>query len=143
MEARGKEETLWEGRPSQWVNLGVYALCLLTCVLIVPLFIAAWRWLKISTTRYELTSERILLTTGVFSKQLDELELYRVRDIRIVQSFWLRLVGAGDVVLTTSDQTTPTFTFRAVKQPRNLSDAVRTHVEACRQAKGVREFDVV
>lgn len=98
--------------------------------------------MKTKATQYELTSERILLTTGVFSKQRDELELYRVRDIRIVQSFWLRLVGAGDVVLQTSDRTTPSFTFRAVKLPRDLADSVRMCVEACRQAKGVREIDV-
>lgn len=143
MAQNSSETRMWEGRPSQVRNFGTYLLCLLTCFLVVPIFIAVWRWIVTRCIRYELTSQRILLTTGVFSKKTDALELYRVQDIQILQPFFLRLFGLGNVVLVTSDKTNPTFTFQAVAEPRPLADAVRKSVEACRVAKGTRELDLV
>ncbi len=78
----------------------------------------------------------------MFSKETQALELYRVRDLDILQPFFLRLFGLGDIVLQTSDKSSPTFTFRAIPDPRALSDQIRTHVEACRVAKGTRELDL-
>ncbi|HPO16557.1 MAG TPA: PH domain-containing protein [Candidatus Hydrogenedentes bacterium] len=137
------DSRIWEGHPSQWINFGLYLICLLTCFLVIPLFIAGWRWLVTKCTHYELTTQRIFLSTGVFNKKTDALELYRVLDLQIAEPFFLRLFGLGNVVLTTSDRTTPTFTFRAIHDPRTLADMLRKHVEACRVAKGTREIDFV
>ncbi len=134
---------IWEGHPSQWINFRLYLICILTCFLVIPLFIAAWRWLVTQCTRYELTSQRIFLSTGVLNKKTDALELYRVLDMQIAEPFFLRLFGLGNVILTTSDKTTPAFTFQAIRDPRALSDLLRKHVETCRVAKGTREIDFV
>jgi uncharacterized membrane protein YdbT with pleckstrin-like domain len=137
-----KEEAVWTGHPSHVVNLWTYVLCGLFCWLIIPIFIALWKWVLIRSVRYELTSQRILITTGVFSKETDTLELYRVKDIRIQEPFWFRMFGVGNVHLDTSDRSTPTFTFEAVHEARGLADKLRSLVEALRTSKGVREMDM-
>jgi uncharacterized membrane protein YdbT with pleckstrin-like domain len=137
-----KEEPLWQGRPSQWVNARTYLFCLLTCWLIIPACVAAVRWLRTRTTRYELTSQRLLVSTGILSRQTDALELYRVRDLRIVQPLLLRMLSLGDVILDTSDITTPFVALQGVPDARILADVIRTHVEQCRLAKRVREIDI-
>ena len=38
------------------------------------------RYLETRFTRFEITSERIRITTGVLSRRMEELELYRVKD---------------------------------------------------------------
>ena len=136
------ETPVWEGSPSQITNFWTYLLCLLTCVLVVPLFIAFWCWLKTRCTRYELTSQRILFSTGVFTKRTEILELYRVRDLDIVEPFFLRMFGLGNISLLTSDMTSPAFVFHAIPEPRGLADQIRIHVEACRVTKGTRELDI-
>src|SRR5262245_37499072 len=92
------EKTLWQGHPSHVTNFWTYVLCGLTFWLIVPIFIALWKWLEMRCFVYELTTERLKHTSGVFSKRLDELELYRVKDIAIEQPFALRLFSLANII---------------------------------------------
>jgi uncharacterized membrane protein YdbT with pleckstrin-like domain len=141
-QAINEERTVWTGSPSQLQNLGAYVVCVLLCWLIVPIFIALWKYLVTRSRQYEVTTQRIFYSSGVFSRQRDQLEIYRVKDMRVVEPFFYRLVGRGNVILDTSDRTTPTFVFESVQEPRALADLLRTHVEARRREKGVRELDM-
>ena len=158
------EETLvWRGTPSQWTNFGTYFLCLLFAAGIVaayllipaepknPLILAAlalpfiWaliRWIATRCRRFEVTSERVKITTGLVSRHTSELELYRVRDYAVVEPFWLRLVGRGNVVLVTSDRMTPQVILNAVPAPGTLKDQIRAHTERMRQRRGVRDLEI-
>jgi membrane protein YdbS with pleckstrin-like domain len=62
------EETIWRGTSAQWKNFGVYILCALFCWLIVPIFIAPARYLQTKNKVYELTTERLKITAGVFRR---------------------------------------------------------------------------
>lgn len=136
-----EEHTIWQGGPSQLTNLAAFALCALTCFLIVPVFIGLWKWLAVRCHRYEITNQRVKETTGVLSKRLEELELYRVKDTRVVEPFLLRLFSRGNVVLSTSDRSHPTFVLAAVPNARMLREEIRGHVEKLRERKRVREVD--
>lgn len=136
------EETIWIGRSSQIKNLGTYILCGLFCWLIVPLFVALWKWLGVRSREFRLTSERLLITEGIFSKTTDSLELYRVKDIRTEQPFLLRLFQLENIKLVTTDETSPVVVIDYIAREHQLSDQLRQHVEACRVAKRVREVDV-
>ena len=136
-----EEKTIWEGSPSQVLNLKLYILCILFCWLVVPLIIAIVKWLKLKCNKYEITTERIRVTEGVFSKKIEELELYRVKDAKVIEPFWLRLFSLGNIVLTTSDRSHPTLVIPAVPDVRGLREQLRTHIERMRLLKGVREVD--
>ena len=92
-------------------------------------------------TKYELTTERIRTRHGILNKETDELELYRVRDYKLDQPFFLRMFSLGNIVLETSDRSHPTGIFAAVPNGGPLREQLRTCVEACRTKKGVREVD--
>ena len=136
------EQPVWSGRPSHLQFLGTYILCALFCWLIVPLFIALWRWLQVHFQRYELTTERLFYTTGILSKHREEWEIFRVKDMHVVEPFKLRLFKHGHIVLETSDRSQPNFTLEAVPHPRELAGRIRQLVEERRKARGVREIDV-
>ncbi len=87
------EEVVWRGTSSQWKNFGVYLLCGLFCWLIVPIFFALVRYLQTKCKIFELTTQRFKVTSGIFSKVTETLELYRVKDIETRQPFLCRLVG--------------------------------------------------
>jgi uncharacterized membrane protein YdbT with pleckstrin-like domain len=156
------EETLvWRGSPSQWTNFGSFLFSLLLAAgvvtgylfvtprqplillgLIVPLIWVLSRWIATKCQRYEITSERIKVTTGLLSRQSTELELYRVRDYSVVEPFALRLVGCGNIVLVTADRTTPQLVLRAVPGAAGLKDEIRKHTERMRQRRGVRDLEI-
>jgi uncharacterized membrane protein YdbT with pleckstrin-like domain len=136
------EEMVWRGTSSQWKNFGVFILCAFFCWLIVPIFIALARYLQTKNKVYELTTERLKTTEGVFSKVTDTLELYRVKDLEKRQPFFCRLVGVEDVALNTSDASSPFILIEAIPSSVELADKIRNQVEAVRAQKGVREIDV-
>jgi uncharacterized membrane protein YdbT with pleckstrin-like domain len=136
------EQTVWRGSSSQWKNLGVFILCGLFCWLIVPIFIALSRYLQTKNKIYELTTERIKITEGIFSKVTDTLELYRVKDLETRQPFLYRMFGVENVQMNTSDTSSPFIFIEAIPSVVGLGDKIRNQVEAIRAQKGVREIDV-
>ena len=136
------EEIVWRGTSSQWKNFGVYILCALFCWLVVPIFIALARYLQTKNKIYELTTERLKITEGIFSKVTDTLELYRVKDLETRQPFLYRLVGVENVQMNTSDTSSPFIFIQAIPRAVGLGDKIRNQVEIIRQQKGVREIDV-
>ena len=136
------EEIVWRGTSSQWKNFGVYLLCGLFCWLIVPIFFALARYLQTKCKIFELTTQRLKITSGVFTKTTDTLELYRVKDIEARQPFLSRLVGVENVQLNTSDTSSPFVFIEAVPSSVGLADKLRNQVEIIRQQKRVREIDI-
>jgi uncharacterized membrane protein YdbT with pleckstrin-like domain len=137
-----EERSVWQGTPSQVVNLGSFILLGLFFWLVIPLFVILWKWLVVKNTKYELTTERLRLRYGVFNKKTDELELYRVRDYKLDQPFFLRIFSLSNIVLTTSDKTHPSVVLEAITDGEELREKLRKYVEACRTRKGVREVDI-
>lgn len=133
-----REEILWKGCPSAAVDFWWY----LSCLLILPIPFALWRWILRRTYVMEITTERIRLTQGILSKRTDEVELYRVRDLTFLQPFALRLFGCGNLVLNTGDTTTPVVTLPAVPADATLRDALRNAIEACRDRKRARVSEI-
>ena len=136
------EETVWRGTSSQLKNLGIFILCGLFCWLIVPIFIALARYLQTKNKIYELTTERLKTTEGVFSKATETLELYRVKDIEVRQPFIYRMCGLENIHVQTSDLSSPSILIDAIPVVLTLGDKMRNQVEAVRQLKRVREIDI-
>ena len=136
------EEIVWRGTSSQWKNFGVYLLCGLFCWLIVPLFFALVYYFQTRCKVFELTTQRFKITSGVFTKTTETLELYRVKDIETRQPFFSRLVGIENVQMTTSDASSPIVSVDAVPSSVGFADKLRNQVEIIRQQKRVREIDI-
>ena len=137
-----QETIIWEGSPSQITNLGVYVVCGLTFFLVVPLLYAIWRWIETRSHRFVVSDQRIRETEGVFSKRTDSTELYRVKDVVLLQPLSLRMFGLGNIELRSSDMSSPLLVLNAVPNPVELREKILIAAEARRDAKRVRELDV-
>lgn len=80
--------------------------------------------------------------SGILTRHYEDLELFRVKDYTIEQPLFLRLFGLGNIVLVTSDATTPTVAIRAIPNALTLRETLRTAVQAERERKRVRELDL-
>jgi uncharacterized membrane protein YdbT with pleckstrin-like domain len=132
------EQTLWSGHSSQLKNLKAFLLC----IVVVPIPWAFLEWLRVKNRVYLLTSERLLITSGIFSKTTETLELYRVRDLQVLQPFFQRLFGLQTLRLITSDSSTPEVVLDYLPVSFGLADKFREHIEKCRMQKRVREVDL-
>jgi uncharacterized membrane protein YdbT with pleckstrin-like domain len=136
------EETIWHGTSSQLKNLGLFILAGLFCWLIVPIFIALTRYLQTKNNVFELTTERVKMTEGIFSKVTETLELYRVKDIEVRQPFIYRMLGLENIAVNTSDLSSPVIVLEGIPTKVGLADKLRNQVETIRAQKKVRELDI-
>jgi uncharacterized membrane protein YdbT with pleckstrin-like domain len=163
-----EEKTVWSGTSSQVINFWLYVLCGLVFVLLSALLIRFWPDLRhwgaavqipallvllsplayalekaiiVKSLRYEITSERIKVSSGIFARKSSALELYRVKDYTLEAPFFYRLFHLGNIYLTTSDHTTPLLSLKAIPHAQKLMDDIRSQVEQRRDLKGVREVD--
>jgi type II secretory pathway component PulF len=134
----GPEEVVWTGSPSQWLNFWWY----LSCLLVIPIPIAIWRFFELRATDFTLTSQRIKLESGVLSKTYDQVELYRVKDTILTRTLLQRILGLGSIKMITSDPTQPELVFPSIADSEHVREMVRQNVERMRRLRGVRELDV-
>jgi len=151
------ERPVWEGTPSQFVNLKVWLIA--SFVVLLALYLAAtmrWEWIALATVPiawsawthlqtkhhvYTLSTERLQLTRGVLSKRHDDLELYRVKDTTLEEPLALRMFGLADILLDTSDRSTPQVRIHAIRDAKHVREILRTNIEELRTKKRVREVD--
>ncbi len=136
------ENLLWSGTPSQVTNLGTFVIWgILACTLVlapVSLILIIWKYLEVKNQVYELTNQRLKMHSGVLSKKIEEIELYRVRDTQFEQPFFLRLFGLGNVILFTTDSTSPEIILPAIPNAQGVREQIRNAVEETRDSKRVR-----
>lgn len=160
MRPMNDENSLWKGSSSQWLNLGPITLAIVVAgglvvtgllvppampvafiTLVLPLGYLIWKYLVVRTRVYELTSQRIRVTSGVINQTIDEIELYRVKDTQMFRTWWMRLTGLASIQLETSDRTIPKLLIPAVHGGLQLRELIREQVELTRDRKRVREMD--
>jgi len=78
--------------PIQWI----YTICTLGIYFLIV-------YLSRLNTRYTLTDERLKITSGLLTKKVDEIELFRIKDTKVTQTFLNRLVGIGTISVISSD----------------------------------------
>jgi uncharacterized membrane protein YdbT with pleckstrin-like domain len=96
----------------------------------IVIFLAAgvylfYKVMQVRMTHYEVSTERIEFGTGLFDRKVDNLDMFRVVDIKLRRSFLDCLVGVGTVMLTTTDKSHPEFAFEKVADARELYDAIK------------------
>jgi len=134
----GEEEVLFVGHPSIVPNLGTLLLTIFT----LGLF-AIYAWAKSRGTSYRITTQRIVVEHGVFSKRMEQIDLYRVVDYVVDRPFGQRILGTGNIVLEAMDKTTPELKITGIRTDVvALYERLRYATEAEKRRRGVRLVDV-
>ena len=111
----------------------------------LAVLIVAWKWVQNMASKYEITPERLIVRRGIFLKSIDEVELYRIKDVRMDFSLLNQWAGIGTVCLTSSDETTRAgdLQMRHIENAQARREELRRLVDAARRQRGVREIDMV
>ena len=122
-------------------NLGMYWVA----VSLLAIGIFVWRWFENLASKYELTEERLIIRKGIIAKSVDEIEMYRIKDVRINFSIINQLVGLGTISISSSDETTRNgdLVIRDLEGAQARREQLRRLVDTARQKRRVREIDMV
>ena len=100
--------------------------------------------MPISFTRYSLVTTdtgewtKLFVKTGILSTTIDEINLYRIYDIKITQSLFQKMFGVGTISLYSNDVTSPEVDIINIKNPYKVRNLLAEKIEQVRDEKGVR-----
>lgn len=89
-------------------------------------------WFPFSFTVYELTKDRLYEQKGFFSTSYDELLLYRVVDLTLMQTLSQKLFGTGTLVLKCKVDATPEVRLENIRHPLQVKDMLSDLIEEAR-----------
>ncbi len=112
----------------RWVPLVPLALAVVVLMLL---------WIQVKSCSYRLTNQRLFVRRGWLAKHVNELELYRVKDVLVDQRGLQRLLGYGTITVLAADDTTPQVDLVGISSPTKVKEMIRTHYRAARQREGV------
>jgi uncharacterized membrane protein YdbT with pleckstrin-like domain len=92
----------------------------------VPLMVGiVYTWLVRVNTEYRVFQDSLEIESGIVSRRIENIQLFRVRDLGLAQSILNRVADVGDVIVTSTDQTAPHYRLRGVADPRALYEQLR------------------
>lgn len=123
------------------LNLGWWPILLS----VLGIGLIAWKWISNLMVSYEITPDRLVIRRGIFVKSIDEIELYRIKDVRIDFTIINQLANVGTIGVTSSDETTRDgpLLMSLIQDAKRRREALRDLVDQARQRRRVREVDMV
>ena len=136
-----EETTIMEFGPSAKGFIGKIIWGIILTPVIIGLFMLLGVYLTVKSTKYKLTTQRFFVQTGLISKKIEELELFRVKDVSMKQGIIQRLLGVGNVTILSTDDSTPVIHIVGVSKPEKVKEEIRSQSRTSRKSeKGLTEF---
>lgn len=85
---------------------------------------AVW-WIRARMTTLIVTSERTILRKGLISRDSSEVRHQDVRNLQVDQSFVQRMLGIGDLAISSSGQDDLEIEVRGIPDPGSIAEMVR------------------
>ena len=82
-------------------------------------------WIRSISTTYEITTQRVRLERGLFSKLKENVELFRIDHFDVHKPFGMRLLGHCVVHLRSSDTSFPSVLISGIPGLEALADTLR------------------
>lgn len=135
--ASGGEDLLYQGTPAAVQGLGGLLLAVLTLGLSVLV-----QYFRTRAVHYKITSQRVVIEYGFFSKRMEQIDLYRIVDYVVERPLGQRVMGTGNIVLEAMDKTTPEIRIDGIKTDVvALYERLRYCTEQEKRRRGVRVVD--
>lgn len=136
-----EETTIMEFGPSAKGFIGKIIWGIILTPVIIGLFMLLGVFITVKSTRYKLTTQRFFVQTGLISKRIEELELFRVKDVSMKQGIIQRLLGVGSVTILSTDDSTPVVHVTGISKPEKVKEEIRGQSRTARKSeKGLTEF---
>ena len=99
--------------------------------------------MPITFTRYSMSKDRLFLETGLLNTAMEEVILYRVRDISLRISLGQKLFGVGSILVQSSDKSIPKLELKNIKNPREVKELIHRQVEEMKLERRMRVGEIL
>lgn len=86
------------------------------------------RHLRILTTKVTITADRLRYETGALSKSTRTIQLAKVQDVRVDQTFGQRIFGVGNIAIETAGESSRLVILN-VDRPQEIADEIMRRSE--------------
>jgi len=86
---------------------------------------------------YRLTNRRLFVSTGLFNRRRDQMELLRVQDVYTKQTLSQRLLSLGTVVVVSKEPHFPIIYLTGVEDPKVVMDVIWKQARAERDNRSI------
>lgn len=98
--------------------------------------------MPLSFTRYRIIKKpgkwiKLISDIGFLHSEIEEINLFRIEDIKVYQSFVNKFWGVGDITIYSKDKSTPEYTIRRVKDPYKVRSLLTELLEEDRSSRGM------
>jgi uncharacterized membrane protein YdbT with pleckstrin-like domain len=114
------EKTLFTGHPAVICSFGQGMAVVFTLGIAYVFY-----WIRSLATRYEITTQRVRVERGIFSKTKENVELFRIDHFDLHKPLGMRLVGQCVLHLRSSDTSFPTVMILAIPNLESLAETLR------------------
>lgn len=106
-----------------------------------------WCGLPLSFTRYRIIKKpgkwvKLITDIGLLHSEVEEINLFRVIDIKVFQSFTNKFWGTGTITIYSQDESTPDLKLIRVKNPYKVRNLITELLEQDRSSRNVTVGEV-
>lgn len=109
--------------------------------LVLAMVVMALPIIRVRSMHYRLANYRIDYERGIFSKDIDTLELWHVEDLQFHQSLLDRILCIGEITVMSHDETTPRLRLQALPHPRPIFETLKQRIITVKRQRGVIKLD--
>lgn len=112
----------------------------------------AWTHLENRSSLFWIDDQRLFMRRGILMRSEEEIELYRIKDVKVSFSIIQQMFDNGTIQISSSDSSgrlasaaphpRTSIEVTNVRDARAIRAELRDRVEAIRQRRGVRELDI-
>jgi membrane protein YdbS with pleckstrin-like domain len=81
--------------------------------------------IRLKSIRYKITQDRIEWSRGILQRRVDNIDMFRIVDMKMERTLPDILVGIGSITLITSDKTDPNFKFEKLRGSKQIYDIIK------------------
>jgi len=100
-------------------------------------------WYKVVSLKYRLTTQRLFVQKGLIAKHLEELELFRVKDVTVKQGILQSILGFGTITVLSTDDSNPQIALIGINKPVDVKETIRKSFRAARKREGTRAMEFI
>ena len=116
------------------IVIATSALCLLILTFLVI------RYFMLVNVKWLVEEETLCRIKGIFSKETDYVEMYRIIDYKESQSFLQRMMGVKTITVYSTDRSDAVTNIVGVSADLDLIGIIRSNVEKCKKGKRIYEI---
>ncbi|MFB6160658.1 MAG: PH domain-containing protein [Haloferacaceae archaeon] len=121
------EEVVWVGQPAFETLYGTIATGVVLVVVLVGFLIllgVPFSYLRIQNTDYVVTNQSLYVKRGMFSTNIETVDLDRIQNTEYSQSFWGKQFGYGTIAISTAGSSGAEISFSGIPDAKDVRDRI-------------------